>query len=174
MNTQELCLGALFLGDASGYEIKQRFETTFSHFQKASFAAIYPALTRLKAEGLVSSRLEVQEKRPDKTVYSLTEVGRQHFIEALHASNGTETFRSDFILLMFFAEHLSAEKLTAVLAQQEETLRQTIDTLTAIRHCGGHSKGQLFTLDYGIAVNQASLAFIEQRKAEFTSQEPSS
>ncbi len=60
MNTKELCLGALFLGDASGYEIKQRFETTFSHFQQASFAAIYPALTRLKAEGLVSSRVEVQ------------------------------------------------------------------------------------------------------------------
>lgn len=173
MNTKELCLGALFLGDASGYEIKQRFETTFSHFQKASFAAIYPALTHLKTEGLVSAHVEIQEKRPDKTVYSLTETGHQHFIDALHASDGAESFRSDFVLLMFFADQLSAEKVTAVLERQEQTLRQAIEALTAIRNACRHNKGALFTIDYGIAVKQASLTFIEQHKAAFTSKDAS-
>ena len=174
MNTPELCLGALFFGDASGYEIKQRFEATFSHFQTASFAAIYPALSRLKKEGLVSSRVETQEKRPDKTVYSLTNAGRQHFIDALHASDGAESCRSDFILLMFFAEHLSTEKIASILIQQEEKLRRSIDILTSIRNHGGHAKGQLFTLDYGIAVKKAELAFIKQRKTDFIDNENAS
>ena len=171
MNTAELCLGALFCGDASGYEIKQRFETIFSHFQQASFAAIYPALTRLEADGLVTARVETQQKRPAKKIYSLTDAGRQRFIDALHESEGDEVFRSDFVLQMFFAELLNTDKLVEILARHEQRLRDTIARLEAVRDRGGHSPGQRFTLDYGITVNRASLAFIEQNKGTFIQEE---
>ncbi len=172
MNTAELCLGALFCGDASGYEIKQRFETIFSHFQKAGFSAIYPALTRLEADGLVTARVEMQQKRPDKKIYSLTEAGRRHFIDALHQSQGDEVFRSDFVLQMFFADLLDADKLAEILERHEQRLCETILRLEALRELGGHSPGQCFTLDYGISVNRASLAFIEQNKGAFIRKEP--
>ena len=171
MNTPELCLGALFCGDASGYEIKQRFETIFSHFQQASFAAIYPALTRLEADGLVTARVETQQKRPAKKIYRLTEAGRQRFIDALHESQGDEIFRSDFVLQMFFAELLDADKLAEILERHEQQLRDTLARLEAVRDHDGHSPGQRFTLDYGIAVKRASLAFIEQSKATFIREE---
>ncbi len=172
MNTPELCLGALLMGDASGYEIKQRFETTFSHFQKASFAAIYPALARLEEDGLVTARVETQEKRPAKKVYSLTDAGRRHFTTALHASGAAETFRSDFILLMFFAELLDDDKIRSIFDEHEADLRQTLEMLESIRERGGHSAGQRFTLDYGIAMKKAALAFIEERKADFLEKRP--
>ena len=171
MNTAELCLGALFCGDASGYEIKQRFETIFSHFQQASFAAIYPALTRLEADGLVTARVETQQKRPAKKIYSLTDAGRQRFIDALHESEGDEVFRSDFVLQMFFAELLDADKLVEILARHEQRLRDTIARLEAVRDHGGYSPGQHFTLDYGITVKRASLAFIEKNKGAFIQKE---
>jgi DNA-binding PadR family transcriptional regulator len=168
MNTSNLCLGALFMGDASGYEIKHRFETTFSHFQQASFGAIYPALDKLEREGLVSCRIEAQEKRPDKKVFSLTDTGRQHFIDALQTTEPKESCRSDFILLMFYAEFLQPDKLQEVLEKQEAKLQQTIETLTSIRSTRTQSPGALFTLDLGITVQTAALEFLQQRKSDFS------
>lgn len=172
MHTKELCLGALlFFGDSTGYEIKQHFERTFSHFQTASYAAIYPALARLEKEGLVTCRVEAQQKRPDKKIYHLTEAGRRHFIEALHKSDAAESCRSDFILLMFFADQLDPQKLREILDQQETKLATTVEVLSGIRDSYDHSPGQRFTLDYGIAMNEAGLNFIRKRKKEFLEME---
>ena len=61
MNVRTLCLGILSVGEASGYEIKKEIEEgLFSHFIDASFGSIYPALTQLNAEGLVTLRAEEQ------------------------------------------------------------------------------------------------------------------
>ena len=165
MNTSDLCLGALFFGDASGYEIKQRFETTFSHFQRASFGAIYPALSKLEKEGLVSARIEVQEKRPDKKVFSLTAAGRQHFVDSLQHTEPTESCRSDFILLMFFADYLTPEKLQSVLQKQEAELQKTLDILKQIKSAYPHSPGQAFTLDFGIHMKTAALDYLRRHQA---------
>jgi len=84
MDSKTLCLGALILGDASGYEIKKLFEEgPFSYFHQTSFGSIYPALGNLMEEGLVTCDERAQDGRPDKKVYSLTEAGRAAFIHAL-------------------------------------------------------------------------------------------
>ncbi len=81
MDVRTICLGLLTRGDATGYEIKKRFEGDgFQHFVEASFGSIYPALNRLTDEGLVSVREEAQEKRPDRKVYSITAAGRTAFL----------------------------------------------------------------------------------------------
>ena len=62
MNVRTLCLGILSLGEATGYEIKKGIEDgMFSHFIDASFGSIYPALTQLAAEGLLSVRAELND-----------------------------------------------------------------------------------------------------------------
>ena len=43
MDAKTMCLGALMLGDATGYDIRKRVEETFSHFLDVSLGAIYPA-----------------------------------------------------------------------------------------------------------------------------------
>ena len=69
MHVTTLCLGALVFGDATGYEINKMFEDgPFSHFLDASYGSIYPALTRLTEEGLVTCKAEQQERRPDKNL----------------------------------------------------------------------------------------------------------
>ncbi len=54
MNVKTMCLGVLSIGEATGYEIKKQLEGPFHHFYQASFGAIYPALSALLADGLVS------------------------------------------------------------------------------------------------------------------------
>lgn len=83
MDIRTLCLGVLTMGDATGYEIKKIFEDRLDLIFHASYGSIYPALNRLTDEGLVSCEEFVQEKRPDKKIYSITAKGRYSFLEEI-------------------------------------------------------------------------------------------
>ncbi|MDF1794863.1 MAG: PadR family transcriptional regulator [Thalassobaculaceae bacterium] len=107
MDVRTLCLAVLTKGEATGYEIKKMFEEgPFAHFQSASFGSIYPSLSRLLAEGLVEARAQEQDGRPDKKVYSITPAGNAMLDAALTTVPEADTFRSDFLFLLFFATRL--------------------------------------------------------------------
>lgn len=109
MNIRNVCLAILFDGDASGYEIRKKStEGEFSYFVEASFGSIYPALARLEEEGLVTATVEQQDGRPAKKVYSITQTGRNAFLESLYDDPGEDVFRSPFLLFARYAEHLPA------------------------------------------------------------------
>jgi DNA-binding PadR family transcriptional regulator len=85
MDVATLCLAVLAHGPASGYEIKKELEDgAYSHFFRASFGSIYPALARLAQEGFVTGREQEQAKRPDKKVYRLTPGGKRELSRRLH------------------------------------------------------------------------------------------
>jgi PadR family transcriptional regulator, regulatory protein AphA len=105
MNVRTLILAILYHQDASGYEIKKMSsEGRFSYFVDISFGSIYPALTRLEAEGLVSCREETQSGKPDRKVYSISEAGRREFIAALSQPPQPDKFKSEFLLIAMNAE----------------------------------------------------------------------
>ena len=84
MNVRTLCLSVLYDGDATGYDIRRLCaDGEFSYFVEASYGSIYPALAKLEADRLVTSRAEQQDGRPARKVYSITEMGRLAFAEEL-------------------------------------------------------------------------------------------
>ena len=54
MDVKTVCLGMLTDGAASGYDLKKQFESTFGHFFAAGYGSIYPALSSLAGQGLVT------------------------------------------------------------------------------------------------------------------------
>ena len=75
MDVRTFCLGVLSLGDATGYEIKKQAEDgPFSHFYKAGFGSIYPALARLAADGAVPASVTPvqfgQEMREESAMWA--------------------------------------------------------------------------------------------------------
>ena len=77
MNVRTICLAILFEGESTGYEIRKlSVEGEYSYFVDASFGAIYPALQKLEADKLVTSRVEQQDGKPAKKIYVITELGR--------------------------------------------------------------------------------------------------
>jgi DNA-binding PadR family transcriptional regulator len=171
MDVNNLCLGVLCLGEASGYEIKKMFESAFSHFQAASFGSIYPALAKLTEAGLVSFREEPQEKRPNKKVFQITEPGRRQIMQKLASTEPADQYRSDFLVLMMFAHLLAPERLAEVFAQQAENLKAEIATLEKILQEGCHlTAGMRFTIEYGIAANQAIYRLMQTRKQTLLSE----
>jgi len=160
MDVKTLCLGALDAGEATGYEIKKMFEDgIFAHFLEASFGSIYPALTKLTEEGLLTCKSQQQDGRPDKKIYSITKAGRTALLSAIERPIAADKFKSEFLFVMLFADVLTPEHVTTLL---ENRLREMRNELAQIRAEEGScvNSGQEFVRLYGEAVMKTTINFI--------------
>ncbi len=163
MDVKTLCLGILSLGDATGYEIKKRFGTRYSHFFAASFGSIYPALTRLTDEGLVSYIEHAQAKRPDKKVYSITPAGRLAFFDALRESPGRDRVRSEFFAMLMFADLMPTRRIAELMDERLDFYRGCIANMESHDH-GAMSPGEAFVHGFGLAFYKMAAAHIEENR----------
>lgn len=169
MDIKTLCLGVLTEGEASGYDIKKYFECVFSHFYVAGFGSIYPALTELAREGLVTCREETQANRPDRKVYALTTAGRDVFLKSLAGTPPRHRIRSEFYVLLHFAHLLPSERLSAML---DERLGDVTRTLAEVqRIADGFSSpdcdftaAQRFEVELALATLKAHREFIASHR----------
>ncbi len=179
MDVRTLCLGALMGGEATGYEIRKMFEDgTFSHFQIASLGSIYPALTKLTQDGLVTFVEHEQENRPDKKIYQLTQEGRRAFLRTLLQTRPAEDrYRSDILFMLTFAEEMPVELTEALIdefAARHEIMRAQIDpdnkdktappTSYGRDEDGTAKPGCCFVAGLGQAMCEATLKFIRENK----------
>jgi DNA-binding PadR family transcriptional regulator len=168
MDVRTICLGLLTRADATGYEIKKRFEEDgFGHFAEASFGSIYPALGRLTDEGLVSVREELQEKRPDRKVYSITDKGRTRFLEALNRPIQEDRNRSAFAFAMLFSHLLPRERVAALLESYIADKEARLAGLTA-HTADAHTPGESFVNGLGRTVYAAMLDYLRQHRSGMT------
>ncbi|MEQ5776972.1 MULTISPECIES: PadR family transcriptional regulator [unclassified Thalassospira] len=181
MDIRSLCLGALMAGDASGYEIRKMFEDgVFSFFQMASLGSIYPALTKLSQDGLVTFTEQEQENRPDKKVYRLTAEGRRSFLRTLFQTRpGEDRYRSDILFMLSFADELPVELCEALIDEYAARQELMLDRISSPdKHAktspdatendaAHHDAGCEFISGLGDAVCRATLDFIAKNKQPF-------
>lgn len=130
MNVRNLCLAILYFEDSTGYEIRKHVtEGAYCHFVEASYGSIYPALAKLEADGLVTSREEVHPGRPNRKVYSITVDGRDEFRAALAAPVQPDVFRSPFLLTALCAELMSPDAMARALDAQVANMRGDLETI---------------------------------------------
>jgi DNA-binding PadR family transcriptional regulator len=166
MDVRTICLGILSRGDATGYEIKKLFDDDgYQHFVEASFGSIYPALSRLTQEGLVSVRSEIQEKRPDRKVYSITEAGHKAFLGSLLKPLPEDRHRSPFVFAMLFSHLIPhprvVEMLDTYIGQSETKLAQLMEPKPQPQ-----PEGERFVTGFGRAVYIAMVNYLRQYRAE--------
>ncbi len=166
MDTRTLCLAVLLRGDASGYEIKKEFEDgPFSHFQLASFGAIYPALSKLAADGLVTVTEQEQDGRPDKKVYRITESGRAVLVGELHKHPHRDRYRSDFLFMLFFADCLAPQRIAELIDERRDFYRETVARMD---DCDSlPTPGHAFVHGFGRAVYAAAADYLETNRDAF-------
>jgi DNA-binding PadR family transcriptional regulator len=129
VDVKTLCLGVLTLRDMTGYEIKKHFEQSFAHFFVAGYGSIYPALGELTRLGLVICQDVAQEKRPDKKVYSITAAGRAQLAAALAETPPRHKVRSEFLVLLYFAHLMTAERLAEVLDERVRDIDRMLECI---------------------------------------------
>jgi PadR family transcriptional regulator, regulatory protein AphA len=170
MNVKTLCLGVLSFKEASGYEIKKEIEDgMFSHFIEASYGSIYPALTQLNAEGLVTLRAEEQTNRPDKKVYSITQAGREFLVKNLSVIPARDKYKSEFLFEMLFQDFLPVEFIALAIDKQLTDLKEDLKRIEECKVEGCLTGGSDFVVGYGEAVLEASVKYLESKQAQLKS-----
>ncbi|HVW92754.1 MAG TPA: PadR family transcriptional regulator [Devosia sp.] len=166
MNVRTICLAILYEGEATGYEIRKlSVEGDYSYFVDASFGSIYPALARLEAENLVTSRVEPQEGKPAKKVYAITEAGRRSFISSLFEDLGQDEYRSEFLLFARFASELPASLVEERLKERLAQLDADIAELERISGAEAHP-ADCWVMGFGRACIGAARDYIAAHMGE--------
>ncbi len=171
MNVRTLCLGILSVGEASGYEIKKDIEEgMFSHFIEASFGSIYPALTQLAGEGLLTVRAEEQTGKPDKKVYAITEQGRAALAKSIAVLPARDKYKSEFLFQMLLQQYISLGTMLAAVDKQLTDLKHDLARIAECRQSEQPHAGARFVADYGEAVLTAAVSVLSEKKAELLRQ----
>ena len=170
MNVRSLCLAILYFGDSTGYEIrKQAQEGVFSYFIEASYGAIYPALSKLTEEGLVSFREEIQSGKPNKKIYSLTPAGKAAFMEALSGEPVQDKFKSEFLLMMMCSELLEPDRVDQLIGEHLARIEEKIEELKAAYE-GSTREGARFALTCGIQSYSQAVDHLRAKRADLIAQ----
>jgi DNA-binding PadR family transcriptional regulator len=166
MDVKTVCLGMLTDGDASGYDMKKCFESSFGHFFPAGYGSIYPALATLARNGLVEYELVPQEGKPDRKVYSITVKGREALMEGLSNPNPSHKIRSEFLATLWFAHLLSGEQVHTVIENKIEEIDEflkLIEEFVSVELPNAGSGAQ-FVAGFGKHMASAFKQYIEENR----------
>jgi DNA-binding PadR family transcriptional regulator len=103
----------------TGYDLKNAaFDESINHFWPADQAQIYRTLDKLAEQGLVTSQIELQQDRPNRKVYAITDAGREELGRWLLVTHALPAHREPFLIQLFFGSNLNNAQLIAHLEGQ--------------------------------------------------------
>lgn len=105
---------------ASGYELAKQFEASVGFFWKATYQQIYRELTKLEDLGWISAEVIAQETRPDKKLYTVTELGRLQLIEWMNRQCEPAVIKDDLLVKIFAGYLISEQKLVEELEHHRQ------------------------------------------------------
>jgi DNA-binding PadR family transcriptional regulator len=172
MSLKHALLGFLNYGPHTGYELKKVFDISVAHFWNAELSQIYPSLKALETEGLVEMNVDVQEDRPNRKVYSITDDGRRELIEWLSTPADSDQVREPLLVKLFFGSSLPKRDLLAVLYKRADDLRSTVakgqqgsEAVRGLARVIGLEREGLFwelTMDAELKHSEAALEWTEE------------
>lgn len=166
MDVKTLCLGALTMGDATGYEIRKMFEEgPFGQFYDASYGSIYPALNALLKEKLVSVTEHAQDGKPDKKVYRVTPSGLERFKQALAEPPTRDKIRSEHVVRLFFADYLNRDDLEKVYASYLTHFQEQAARLRNLEPAPD-APGRMFTRGFGLRFYEQMAEYLIVNRAQ--------
>lgn len=150
--------------DASGYDIKRTLEQVFSYFYNASYGTIYPTLGKMEKQGLIAKESIIQEGKPNKNVYTITEQGKAAFLSYLQSDIQPVEVKSDFMLRLFFGRYADPKLVIAWLekniSQTEQNLKQLYSEYEQWK--SHMSPTQLICIKIGISHAEGTLKSLQE------------
>lgn len=136
MSLKHGILGLLNYGSMSGYELNSVFKESLSFFWSAQTSQIYRELETMEKNGWVENELVIQEGRPNKKLYSLTDEGKTEYHNWLSNSESdienSMKIRSAFLMRVFFAGELSDEDAIKLIEDYLKECLKTAERLTLV------------------------------------------
>ena len=155
-------LGLLSYIDATGYDLTKIFEDSLNNFWRAQASQIYRELDRMEQKGWIKSQSVVQDKRPNKRVYKITEDGRGEYSRWLSDTAPPFDFPHESLSLRIFFGADDREATLKMLKLLKDRCLTALDTYPVLimenigryaKMVAGGEQKRLYwemTLEYGI------------------------
>lgn len=127
MALRHAVLAALLDEELSGYQLAKSFGLGVANFWQAVPQQLYAELPKLEREGLVAGRKVVQEGRPDKRVYRVTDLGLAELERFAAATDKPSVIRDDLMVKVQAADHVDTGTLIARLTERAELAQARIE-----------------------------------------------
>ncbi|VBB07115.1 transcription regulator padr n-terminal [Lucifera butyrica] len=170
MSLKHAILGFLNYKSMTGYQLKQRFDKSVRYFWNASLSQIYPTLSQLKEDGLLTLEVKYQDSSPNAKIYHITDKGREELRNWLIEPLEPQPHRSAFLIKIFFGANIDQNLIISQLNQRLELAESNLAKYQQIRNeiTENHSLKNSFTLfesltvDYGIKSMEAVIAWYRE------------
>lgn len=127
MALRHAVLAALLDGEYSGYQLAKAFDIGVANFWHALPQQLYLELSRLERDGLVSGREVVQESRPNKRLFTVTDAGMAE-LERFAASAAKPSFiRDDLMVKVQAVDRTDPAPVLAQLRERAEVATAKIE-----------------------------------------------
>ncbi|MCH0539194.1 PadR family transcriptional regulator [Streptomyces sp. MUM 203J] len=173
MALRHAVLAALLDGELSGYQLAKTFDLGVANFWHAQPQQLYAELSRLEKDGLVAGREVVQEARPNKRLFQVTDAGLAE-LERFTATSAKPSFiRDDLLVQVQAADHVDTGALIARLTERAAFAQAKADLFRQLLHAmrgdrteaeflrHGHRVGPYLTCTRGLAFEQANRDWCE-------------
>lgn len=111
-------LANLMLGSCHGYEIKKVLSGV-----KVNNNTIYPLLKKMQDNGYVTMDILVQDGKPSRKVYHITDVGRKHFVQLMTDFDQDKAVVSDeFYIRVAFFQFIDKDDIKNILDSRDQAL----------------------------------------------------
>ncbi|AEI45166.1 PadR family transcriptional regulator [Paenibacillus mucilaginosus] len=171
MSMKLVILGLLMEGDSHPYEMRQKMkERAMLNYIKMQEGSLYYAIDTLHKSGHVEAAEIVSEAgRPDRTVYRITEAGRELFRELLleQFEDPKAVFHPMYAALMF-ARHGDQERIAGILEAKTEEQRSIVRHLQEIyeEHIPEVSRGVLHIMKGRLEHAETELRWMKRLLAD--------
>lgn len=169
MSVKLFVLGVLSHKDAHGYEIRELGkEWGLEYWSSISYSSIYHALEKLKEENSIDElTLEQEGNRPTRTVYRITEKGRNQFITLLH-DTCTDIIddKNPINIALAFITELEPDKRIEFLSNRKKNLEILLagirQKLAFLEKTQDNYKWAIESVKLSLVQKEAELVWVEQ------------
>ncbi len=118
MALRHAVLAALLDEELSGYQLAKAFDTGVANFWHALPQQLYAELAKLEREGLVAGREVVQDARPNKRLFKVTETGLAELERFAATAGKPSLIRDDLLVKVQAADHVDTDEVIAQLVER--------------------------------------------------------
>ncbi|HEY4024018.1 MAG TPA: PadR family transcriptional regulator [Pseudonocardiaceae bacterium] len=173
MALRDAILAALLEGESSGYDLAKSFDASVANFWTATPQQLYRELERLAAQGLVSARMIIQERRPNKRLFTLTEAGRAELHDYTTRRPKPTAIRDELLVQVQSVDAGDAEVVRQAVRDRQRSAEAKLKSYERLRGrlLAGQSEaeflatadrvGPYLTLARGISFEQENIRWYE-------------
>ncbi|AKU14848.1 PadR family transcriptional regulator [Luteipulveratus mongoliensis] len=163
MTTGHVVLGLLARGQQHGYDLKRVHDEHFPAAKPLAFGQVYATLQRLQDKGFVEPVAVQRVDGPDRTVYAMTDAGREELHRWLEAPEDPAPYVANPLAIKVTLTILAAgeDEAAAYLQRQREAHLDRMRHFTKLKTDPASSLHDVLAADYAISHLDADLRWME-------------